>query len=660
MPQLRAATSAPPTCVFRVRILGGAYAPPGARKIWREIELRADQTLADLGELIPAAFGFDDDHLWSFFLSGKPWDQASEYARTAESDPLTGARARGANRLRVRDAPADKEFLFLFDYGDEWHFGVKLVRTGEVERGARYPRVVASRGEAPPQYPQLEDEDDWDDDQDEDDWDQDDWDQDDLRLPLGVGLSEPEPPEFPPVELRPREELRAAAAAAPTVRRLRTLVEWVGAGRKLTPSGNLTVADGKELAGLLGLVGRDQPASLRVRSSQDIAGLEPLLGWAKGLRLVRVYQGRLVVVKQHRRLLDDPLELVSQAVDVLPSFDWAAPVTSLLASAFPGGLAEALLDLLSQLYAPEEPVSLGDLAVHFWEEHVEAGILAGPAPSHLDLWRMATAVETVRLVSQLQGLGMAEFATEPPGDGGPDVVEVVLGDVDESLRSVDAFLAALAKLPLRLTPLGIWQANVLLNALGAVAPVVGELAGKDAAALIESVADYDEPTCRAELRAWCEQRGAAAARELAAYARAAPGFEQRMLAFVGLEEAGPAAEAEVRAMLADPALRPHAQMWLVQRGVEDEGSLDPASATLLMAETLATILDADGPAGLVEHVQQLGPPDEQASVLANLWRAQTPRAATVLETIGKAHPSAKVAKAARKAAFKLRSSGAHG
>jgi PIN domain/Plasmid pRiA4b ORF-3-like protein len=81
-PHRPAATPATDTCTFRVRILGGFYAPSDSRGIWREIELRADQTLADLGGRIPPAFGFDDDHLWSFFLSGKPWDSASEFALT--------------------------------------------------------------------------------------------------------------------------------------------------------------------------------------------------------------------------------------------------------------------------------------------------------------------------------------------------------------------------------------------------------------------------------------------------------------------------------------------------------------------------------------------------------------------------------------------------
>ena len=151
----------PSTHTFRVRILGGFNAPPHARQIWRELELTGDQTLGDLGEAIPLAFGFDDPHLWSFFLSGKPWDEATEYALSPAPDPVGGRRARAADRLRIPDVPAGKEFLFLFDYGDEWHFGVRLVRTGKAPNpGVRYPQVVASHGQAPPQYPAAED--DWD------------------------------------------------------------------------------------------------------------------------------------------------------------------------------------------------------------------------------------------------------------------------------------------------------------------------------------------------------------------------------------------------------------------------------------------------------------------------------------------------------------------
>src|SRR5919198_309628 len=130
---------------FRIRIVDSTLARDvEGTDVWREIELRGDQTLADLGEEIAPAFAFYDDHLWSFFLSGEPWDASTEYTRHAEGH------GRLADRLRIRDAPAGREFLFLFDFGDEWHFGVRLARTAEVEPGADYPRALAGRGGAAP------------------------------------------------------------------------------------------------------------------------------------------------------------------------------------------------------------------------------------------------------------------------------------------------------------------------------------------------------------------------------------------------------------------------------------------------------------------------------------------------------------------------------
>src|SRR4029450_12204897 len=180
--------------------------------------------------------------------------------------------------------------------------------------------------------------------------------------------------------------------------------------------------------------------------------------------------------------------------------------------------------------------------------------------------------------------GGGENARGAGSEGEPELPGAAGAHGEEPASPADAYLSSLAKLPLRLTSLGTWQANVLLRAAGAVAPVIGGLAGADAAALIEGVAGYDEHACRAELRAWCRERGDAASRELAPYVRAASGFEQRMLAFAALSEAGPAAEAEVRPMLADPSLRPHAQHWLVDNGFEGERSLDPPWAMLLMTE----------------------------------------------------------------------------
>jgi hypothetical protein len=61
------------TYVFKV------WLPP-KKSAWRKLELRDDHTLTTLHRAIQSAFDFDDDHLYSFFLSGKAWDRNSEYS----------------------------------------------------------------------------------------------------------------------------------------------------------------------------------------------------------------------------------------------------------------------------------------------------------------------------------------------------------------------------------------------------------------------------------------------------------------------------------------------------------------------------------------------------------------------------------------------------
>jgi hypothetical protein len=47
--------------------------------------------------------------------------------------------------------------------------------------------------------------------------------------------------------------------------------------------------------------------------------------------------------------------------------------------------------------------------------------------------------------------------------------------------------------------------------------------------------------------------------------------------------------------------------------------------------------------------------DDPAGFFAELWRVEHPHTARVLEAIGELHPDKRVAKEARKAAFKTRS-----
>lgn len=241
---------------------------PGHGRVWRKLELPGEASLEDLHFAIQNAYDFDADHLYSFFMSGKAWDSASEYSLPDEADPLGGllafeddeetdeeaddgeivlddqaeeadlapAETPSSQDLRtmfttLKENPELREqfiqaftaqmgmpaqmvemmlgnidslmetvsneqldemlnmmdeedlddeemagdvrtttleslalkkgktFMYLFDYGDEWRFKVKVDGiNNNADPNAEYPRLVEEVGEAPEQYPEWDEE----------------------------------------------------------------------------------------------------------------------------------------------------------------------------------------------------------------------------------------------------------------------------------------------------------------------------------------------------------------------------------------------------------------------------------------------------------------------------------------------------------------------
>jgi len=121
--------------------------------IWRIIEIKGNQMLSSLHKAIFNAFDRFDEHLYSFFMSNKPFDKESEYNLP---DPDDYRWETDATRIRIDTLhlKSGQKFLYLFDYGDEVFHEVEVIKIiEEVPEGA-YPRVVKKKGKSPPQYPQ--------------------------------------------------------------------------------------------------------------------------------------------------------------------------------------------------------------------------------------------------------------------------------------------------------------------------------------------------------------------------------------------------------------------------------------------------------------------------------------------------------------------------
>jgi hypothetical protein len=144
--------------VLHVALASGPISAKYAHKeISREIEIRGDQTLADLHDAIFRAFDRWDEHLYEFQFGKRPFDsQGPRYGGFAEANEdlhLGDARQTKLDDLKLRTG---RIFGYWFDFGDDWYHHIQVMRIAEAIPTVTYPRITKRVGKSPPQYPDEE------------------------------------------------------------------------------------------------------------------------------------------------------------------------------------------------------------------------------------------------------------------------------------------------------------------------------------------------------------------------------------------------------------------------------------------------------------------------------------------------------------------------
>jgi hypothetical protein len=125
-------------------------------KAWRRIAIPGELTLEALSETILDAFDFDNDHLHLFRYRNRFGIFEEVRHPYAEESPSTA-------EVKVGELPLRPGSMleYLFDFGDNWLFEVWLEKLEPANPKLRKPMMFEGRGQAPPQYPNLDDEE-WD------------------------------------------------------------------------------------------------------------------------------------------------------------------------------------------------------------------------------------------------------------------------------------------------------------------------------------------------------------------------------------------------------------------------------------------------------------------------------------------------------------------
>jgi hypothetical protein len=130
--------------------------------VYRDIEIEPTKSLYQLAAAIVSAFDFDLDHCFGFYTGLTPAEMLHTdpkyelFADIGEAEP--GSLSVKKTKIAQAFPAVGHTLLFLFDYGDEWLFRVKLREQGKKGGKTRYPRIVAAQGKAPSQYEYPEDE----------------------------------------------------------------------------------------------------------------------------------------------------------------------------------------------------------------------------------------------------------------------------------------------------------------------------------------------------------------------------------------------------------------------------------------------------------------------------------------------------------------------
>jgi hypothetical protein len=146
---------------LEVFLISGPVTEKFAKKnpvVSRTIQIRGDQTLADLHNAIFDAFGRWEEHMYEFQFGKGPMDpkapryvlpNALEIQKEQPNPPIGRVDQTTIGSL---DLKVDDRFGYWFDFGDDWWHQINVEAIDDKVPEGKFPRVTKQEGKSPPQY----------------------------------------------------------------------------------------------------------------------------------------------------------------------------------------------------------------------------------------------------------------------------------------------------------------------------------------------------------------------------------------------------------------------------------------------------------------------------------------------------------------------------
>lgn len=136
--------------------------------LFRDIEIRSDQTFLDFHNTLSKAFEFANKEMASFYLSDDNWRKGEEITLEDMSDDDESKKAKLMKSAVIADFIEDphQKLIYVYDFFNMWTFTIELMKIiPKPDAKSSYPQIVKSAGEIPKQFkgpqaiPLLNDED---------------------------------------------------------------------------------------------------------------------------------------------------------------------------------------------------------------------------------------------------------------------------------------------------------------------------------------------------------------------------------------------------------------------------------------------------------------------------------------------------------------------
>lgn len=414
------------------------------------------------------------------------------------------------------------------------------------------------------------------------------------------------------------------AAATPLLARLRALIDHLAEhGLTLADSGLPARADGEALVHRLGTadeLDRSSDDEFRPTGAGELLGVDVVCRLAVEAGFAQRLDGQVRPAVQGGGELDgQPLSAWRRAVDAL--LDFGALSVGPSPPAFADWFDTSVGELLITMWVATGPVKLAEIADgsvdHVWHAYQLDDASDQPHARNI---RDELARHVAALAERLELAGLVELAVPHPPADGP--------------RRITA--GSLADATAELTPLARWYLRPTAEELGFTVGAVGELARVDAGTVLSELADWEAGVADAELDVWIEARGdTAAAADLVTALRATQDPAARHVGVTAMWKLDDAAEAAVRALASDPALRPYAISWLVEGNLARPDELTPDDVPAATIDVLAASRLSGADADELARMLLAPAPSHDRAVgfVEELWRVTSPHTAPVLATL---------------------------